>query len=190
MVTFDHRDARLWTTPPPPGRASAEAIEHASAVARGARWIDPAVERLGLDPFDDVVRRIVGRGPGLTPAGDDVLLGYLAARRERGLSARVLVAARRATTGPSLALLRWAARGELPEPAATTLAALLTGDIPALTVAIRALLRFGETTGSAILTGLIAGVRDYEASPPTSPSPPASMSPVSSSTDRRNASPP
>jgi hypothetical protein len=63
----------------------------------------------------DGVRLLAGLGEGLTPAGDDVLAGYAAARL--GLGAPVamapMAAARASPLG--LAYLRCAERGELPD---------------------------------------------------------------------------
>jgi hypothetical protein len=63
---------------------------------------------------------LAGRGPGLTPLGDDILVGYLAAMALAGASGTA-VAACAAPTGPTTALsrtlLRLAARGALPEAA-------------------------------------------------------------------------
>src|SRR6185295_423560 len=94
-----------------------------------------------------------GRGPGLTPAGDDLLAGYAAglalfADRETEAHAIAERAAAR-TTLLSATLLRHAARGELPEPAH---ALLEDGDpLP--------LLAFGHTSGKALLLGLALAAR-------------------------------
>jgi hypothetical protein len=91
---------------------------------------------------------LAGRGPGLTPAGDDILAGYAAGLvlfAGRVDEARLIVerAAPR-TTLLSATLMRHAARGELPEPAHSLLE---DGDpMP--------LLAFGNTSGRAILLGL------------------------------------
>ena len=121
------------------------------AIAPGATW-DPVPSprvRVAVDiAFVPDPIFLAGRGPGLTPAGDDLLAGYAA-----GLvlfAGRVdeaeLIVARAAprTTLLSATLLRHAARGELPEPAH---ALLEDGDpLP--------LLAFGQTSGRAILLGL------------------------------------
>ena len=107
---------------------------------------------------------LAGRGPGLTPAGDDALAGYLLARRAldpagaRTEAAVVLTVARRATGQPARSLLRAAARGEAFEPVASMLAVLLRADGPALAAALRRLSALGATTGRAALTGLLRGL--------------------------------
>lgn len=94
---------------------------------------------------------LAGRGQGLTPAGDDVLCGYLAGlvlwhQREREAAVIAAAAAAR-TTALSATLLRHAAAGELPGPAHALVAA---GD-PA------PLRSFGHTSGQALMTGLALG---------------------------------
>jgi Protein of unknown function (DUF2877) len=93
-------------------------------------------------------RRLVGlagRGPGLTPLGDDILIGYIGAAALAGLDLSHLAeqAARR-TSALSATLLRRAAAGELPEPAH---ALLERGEIDPL-------LRFGATSGKGIVLGI------------------------------------
>ena len=66
--------------------------------------------------------RLAGRGPGLTPLGDDILVGYLGAAALAGDDVTGLAeCAARRTTALSSTLLRLAARGELPEPVHTLL---------------------------------------------------------------------
>lgn len=133
---------RLSDTHPPPLDPGTSA-----AVARFTR-------ALATDaPLAGPVAALLGRGPGLTPLGDDVLAGALVALMAAGspagprLAAEVMTAAFRRTTFVSAALLWHAARGEcIPE-----LAALLTG----MPGAAEALLRVGHTSGA----GLAHGVR-------------------------------
>jgi hypothetical protein len=95
---------------------------------------------------------LLGRGPGLTPAGDDVLAGLLAGRAaygpdDRALADAICALAPSRTTALSAALLRHAARGEcIPEVAAFT--AALTGAGPVGPAAAR-LLAVGHTSDGA-----------------------------------------
>jgi hypothetical protein len=164
-VRLDLGRARVWRTPPAPAPAAPDRIAAACAAVSAHRWNDPRALALGAEPLRRSIEGLIGRGPGLTPAGDDALLGYLLARRAlcgaapvRAEAALVLWAARRATGGPSRALLRWAARGEAPEPAAAMLAALLRAEGPALAPALRRLGAYGRTTGPAILTGMVGAL--------------------------------
>lgn len=89
--------------------------------------------------------RLAGRGPGLTPLGDDILIGYVGAAALAGLDvSRLAEQAARRTSALSATLLRRAAAGELPEPAH---ALLERGDLDPL-------LRFGATSGKGIMLGI------------------------------------
>jgi len=118
-------------------------------------------------------RRLLGSGPGLTPSGDDVLAGLLAAvpALERALhgppatplttttsalGSAIADLARDATTAVSAALLLHAARGEVAAPAAAVLHAFTgRGDLRA---AVDGLLAVGSTSGRDLTVGLLAGV--------------------------------
>jgi hypothetical protein len=163
-MRLDPSRARVWTTPDPPRPAGPERIRDACTAVRPHLWNDPRALALATGRLEDLIPDLTGRGPGLTPAGDDALLGFLLARRALGApearrgAACVLAAARTATGEPARSFLRWAARGEAPEPAALALAALLRADGQALPAAVRRLMAFGRTTGPAILTGLVAAL--------------------------------
>jgi hypothetical protein len=121
-----------------------------------------AVRRADLDAALRTATRLVGLGPGLTPAGDDVLagttaglvlLGHPAAERF-GAGVTGLAAGR--TTELSRALLRHAAAGRVSGEFAAVLRALV-GD-GALGPAIDALLRTGSTSGRALALGLCTAI--------------------------------
>jgi hypothetical protein len=110
--------------------------------------------------------RLAGRGSGLTPAGDDLLIGFVAGLRllhDRADEAhRIATSAAQLTTALSATLLRHAALGDLPEPAH---AALERADP-------HPLLDFGHSSGAAVLLGLaLAGgdpwPGDDDVGPPT-----------------------
>ena len=106
--------------------------------------------------------RLLGRGSGLTPSGDDVLAGYLAAAAAYGLPAGALRAlvrrdADRLTTALSAALLRHAAAGEAIPQVSMVLDALTSGR--RLTEAITALLAVGHSSGAALAAGVLAAAR-------------------------------
>jgi Protein of unknown function (DUF2877) len=107
------------------------------------------------------VRALLGLGPGLTPLGDDVLCGWLAAAVARrhpaldDLRSTVLVDAPARTTTLSTTLLGCASRGEgVPE-----LRALLGGlarENPAgVEQSVDLLLRVGDTSGAGLLLGAL-----------------------------------
>jgi hypothetical protein len=103
-----------------------------------------------------------GRGPGLTPAGDDVLAGVLLAARARCGSAAepelAAVAASVRTTEPALAFLAWAAHGQCIEPAHAVLLALAAHDEDRAHAAASRLVAIGASSGAALLTGLRLGL--------------------------------
>lgn len=113
---------------------------------------------------------VVGRGPGLTPAGDDVLAGALAALRLGGLLDRRTVAAinERAathTTTLSAALLRAAGDGQVVPEAARVLSALAAGSRSAVVRGAAAgLFDVGSTSGHDLclgMAGALAAIRSH-----------------------------
>lgn len=98
-----------------------------------------------------------GRGPGLTPAGDDVLAGVLlAARALGGGSPRMLLrcADRAPTNDIARAFLLCAANGRCIEPAHDLLAGLAAADPPAVGSALDTLREFGSSSGAALAYGI------------------------------------
>jgi len=121
----------------------------------------PALVRQAQRSVDrvEVDERLLGRGPGLTPSGDDVLAGYLVGAAAYGLPADELRAfvhsqAHRRTTTLSAALLRHAALGEAIPQVAGLLDAL--SGRRRLDRALAALLAVGHTSGAALASGVLA----------------------------------
>jgi Protein of unknown function (DUF2877) len=121
-----------------------------------------AVRRADLDAALRTAARLVGLGPGLTPAGDDVmagtmaglvLLGHPAAER---FAAGVYSLAAGRTTELSRALLRHAAAGRVSGEYSAVLQGLV-GERP-LTPAIAGLLATGSTSGRAMALGLCTAI--------------------------------
>jgi hypothetical protein len=137
------------------------------------RTVDARTQRLAAalragNQRDAVVHALalLGLGPGLTPSGDDVLLGLFAvlhlpgSPREGWLAggAAVLAAAADATNAISLAGLRQAARGRVRASIATLLHELLYGGGPALDAALVRVLAIGASSGADIAAGLACGL--------------------------------
>jgi len=116
---------------------------------------------------------LLGRGPGLTPAGDDVLAGLLAALRVLGpslpapvgdrvaatadiLAAAVTGAAPERTTALSAQLLAHAARGAVALPVADVLRAVAGRG--GLVASAARLARVGHTSGGDLLVGIALAV--------------------------------
>jgi hypothetical protein len=105
----------------------------------------------------DVAALIGGRGPGLTPAGDDVLAGVLlVARALGGRSPRMLL--RCALLAPTNDIARTflvgAAHGRCIEPAHDLLAGLAAADQAAVRSALDQLRGFGSSSGTALAYGI------------------------------------
>jgi len=126
----------------------AEVVALAEATGLAGRRAHP------LGPDD--VGRLVGRGGGLTPLGDDVLCGWLATHRAAGRDTEAVDAAVRSlaprTTLLSATLLDCALHGEaLPEFAAH-LAAVGTAAEPSSAATLAAV---GHTSGAGLLYGAL-----------------------------------
>jgi hypothetical protein len=115
--------------------------------------------------LDDAVRRTTGRGPGLTPSGDDVLVGVLAVLTAPAVAARcerladrlraALAPALPTTTEISRALLRQASHGHVSRPVWELASALLSGTEAASFPQARAdVLATGATSGGDTCAGL------------------------------------
>ena len=150
-------------------RTRATSVIDAEAAPCVAALVD-ACRRLDDGALAPEVHRLVGWGEGLTPAGDDVLAGFMAAldapalddpgrRRFRdGLRAACLARTSR-TTPISAAQLRLAAEGHHGAPALAARDALLyQHDARALDAALDDALTIGATSGAAMLAGLIGAL--------------------------------
>jgi hypothetical protein len=113
------------------------------------------------DVAADLVRRLLGVGPGLTPAGDDVLAGLLVGLRSFSQPAEPLRLAVLGdlvrTTDLSAALLQCAMGGE-SIPQLNQLLRTLSGSAwqSRLDHAIDDLVRVGHTSGTALASGVLA----------------------------------
>lgn len=110
----------------------------------------------------DAVAALLGRGGGLTPLGDDVLCGWLAAHRAAGVVTPAVDAAVRAglgrTTLLSATLLDCALEGEvLPELGAWLAAAWGSGRSVG---SAEALLAVGGSSGAGLMTGALLALED------------------------------
>ncbi|PZS14638.1 MAG: hypothetical protein DLM57_14090 [Pseudonocardiales bacterium] len=147
----------------PPRRAAVAALSSAVLQCDIGVGVGGAVSALALagDPGAqfDAVAALLGRGPGLTPSGDDVVTGFLLGARAfgravPGAAAAVLELARDATSALSAQLLHDAVDGLcIPEVAAAV--AELAGRI-APAHAGRRLLAVGHTSGAALAAGLVS----------------------------------
>ncbi|MEV4397386.1 DUF2877 domain-containing protein [Nonomuraea sp. NPDC049607] len=191
---LDLRDVPVWT-PPPPARASSTVTGWRQVAELRERYVEAEgltvpgldgraeslLEALTGRPHDvpGAVARLVGFGPGLTPSGDDLLVGALAvlsrtarsaggpapARAFRTLADGVRRHAHR-TTDVAAHYLRLAAEGHYSEPILDLVDALVTGaDRTAVPARTQAALRVGASSGADGVAGVLLGLRVLGFSP-------------------------
>ena len=168
-VTLPRAGLERWQ--PPVVRGSALAARAHPAMddvlpeaGRSALVDDPAAAAvpaaLARGDLPAAVALLAGRGPGLTPAGDDALAGLLLvlalAGHERTELERAATAAR--THAIARAFLRWAARGQAVAPVHQLLAAMADGDGAAVERHRSAVAALGQTSGADVLFGLGLGL--------------------------------
>ena len=115
---------------------------------------------------------LVGLGPGLTPSGDDMLVGALIALHALGLrdlrhaiwSAIAPVVAIQ-TNQISKAHLSAAAEGQCSAALSDIVAALMCGSVRDLTPALRNITTVGHCSGWDALAGAVVVLRAYQAAP-------------------------
>ena len=129
----------------------------ATPPAAVAEFVRSHLPHRGIDAA--VADDLLGRGPGLTPLGDDVLCGWLAVHRLSGVPTpavdEVLATARRRTTLLSATLLDCADHGEVVPEFGAWLAVLATDRAGQ---ALAALLRVGATSGAGLAVGAAAAL--------------------------------
>lgn len=140
-----------------------EAADVVTVFARACAELDLAQATASLD-------RLLGWGEGLTPAGDDCIVGVLAAldalahddaaRRSHRDALGAAVAARsERTTAIAAHALRLAAAGHFAAPVDRFVAALCTGDDDhAAAAALHDLLGLGATSGADTASGVVAAL--------------------------------
>jgi hypothetical protein len=129
----------------------------------GARHLVAGLAAHAAGPAEAGAAALAGLGGGLTPAGDDFIVGALLAAwaglygagAER-LGPGIVAAAVPCTTTLSGAYLRAAAHGECTALWHTLFAALQRSDWPAAHTAVRALVSVGHTSGADALAGFLA----------------------------------
>lgn len=114
----------------------------------------PGLDALAAGDADAGAALLAGLGEGLTPAGDDVLCGFAGWRYAEDDPVELAARCSHRTSPVSLAYLRCAQRGELPEAAAAVLAAIRAGDAPLAARRAEALRTWGATSGAALLWGM------------------------------------
>jgi hypothetical protein len=114
---------------------------------------------------------LVGLGPGLTPSGDDLLIGFIAATSllsepiglgsalYQRLHLELLALARGRTNKLSITWMEYAAQGAVAEHVGRLFQALVVDNARLLEEAALAVLKSGATSGADLLAGSILGSR-------------------------------
>lgn len=107
---------------------------------------------------------LIGLGPGLTPSGDDFLVGLFAALHLDGPGARfaplcagIVMESAAATNAVSLAALRHVARGRVRESVRQLLWELTQATPAQAAAALQPVLAIGSTSGTDIAAGILCG---------------------------------
>jgi hypothetical protein len=130
-----------------------------------AEKIKSSIHNRTKQDIANAVQSIVGKGPGLTPSGDDFLAGMMLSLWTMSDPAAhtvcriILDSARKMTTDISLAYLRAIASGYTDERWHNLLYALAANNSRLLDSAIRHILAFGATSGSDMLIGFVWGLQ-------------------------------
>lgn len=109
---------------------------------------------------------LIGLGVGLTPSGDDVLLGLIAAMTIQDAPSaclyefwhHVAAEAARKTNLISATGIRAAAHGRMRETLSACLLALLHGSVPAARQQLAAVLAIGSSSGADLAYGMLQGL--------------------------------
>ena len=186
-TTIDLRHAAVWVPPAPVDPTAITGLDRAARVIRyvAGERLDEAEARIGPrmralvaavadangHTVDTSLRSLVGFGPGLTPSGDDALIGLLCALGRAG-EADLATALRepvrallRRTTPVSIHSLCLALDGHVAEATVAVVDAALGAGTTAVPVgdarvrrAVETLLGVGATTGADTLVGVLAGL--------------------------------
>jgi hypothetical protein len=123
---------------------------------------DRAAPLLAALPDPAAARQLIGLGPGLTPAGDDLLVGLLLVLyyvNHSALKPLRPIMAQAATTRLSRAMLGWAAQGEAGEHVLLLLRDLFSLPEPQAFARLPQVLAHGATSGADLIAGIVLGLR-------------------------------
>ncbi len=114
------------------------------------------IQALKGQELPTIFRTLIGMGPGLTPAGDDFLLGLLSALKFTGKSFIPELPGR--TSFLSQSILRKALSGRFPEVVSSFFRALLHRDREGMKRAGQRILGIGASSGRFIVEGILWGL--------------------------------
>lgn len=123
-------------------------------------------EDVRSEVFQQAARYLVGRGKGLTPSGDDILLGFFMVLKlfgqDTGLTQPLLDFIGQSTTPISAAYLKDLANGFISEYFQAFCQATALEDSDGLRSAIEKIKTIGSTSGFDSLMGMSLGIRKIE----------------------------
>ena len=174
-LTVSWSGAKVWDPVPPWRSIAAEHLPGMIAALEAEMSVSPVRPAIGFDPPPDPAdegalaaygRSLAGFGPGLTPSGDDVLMGLAHAffvpfpAEQAAAFARVLAegAAQRTTT-LSAAWLRSAAAGEAGILWHQLIEAAAGGSEREIRRVVTRILQVGHTSGADAISGFLEGIR-------------------------------
>ena len=145
------------------------AIERSSLfvdVLQGSNLCTSLENKIDILPM---ARSLCGCGGGLTPAGDDILAGWMATNwllygpLPRLLEAYkdIIAVARQQTHLLSQCWLSYAAEGNVAQPIGVLLEAIVGNDEIKLTTATEAVLAMGATSGHDLLQGILLALKGF-----------------------------
>ncbi len=120
-------------------------------------------DEMSTAEFYEAFDYLCGRGKGLTPSGDDVLLGYLMVHKLFGKTPRSdewqLKLAAKKTTAISVNYFRMLSRGYISEYLQNFCLAAEKPDVEALKSSVKSIKHIGATSGSDMLLGISIGIK-------------------------------
>ncbi|MEO5609148.1 MAG: DUF2877 domain-containing protein [Ornithinibacter sp.] len=146
------------------------AVRDATSASRGScmqegsesGWLVDGIRAVvGSAHPSEQVARLLGRGPGLTPSGDDALAGAVLVEFALGRSQKIADAVRArsgTTTAVSRALLGAACQGYAAPQVVALVDAAVAGDDAAFTIHLPRVLAIGHTSGHDLVTGVLAAL--------------------------------
>jgi hypothetical protein len=154
---------------PRSGPRNAVEVETGRRLSAATAGLQAALLAGRMDEAHRRGRRLIGLGPGLTPAGDDYVLGLATvcampggsarARECRDLLARLIDDNAERTNVISQAAMAQAARGRVRDSIVRFAHAITGGSRPAMEVRARRLIAIGATSGTDIMLGMLAGLQ-------------------------------
>ncbi|MCL6574357.1 MAG: DUF2877 domain-containing protein, partial [Bacillus sp. (in: Bacteria)] len=110
---------------------------------------------------------LIGLGPGLTPSGDDFLVGFFTIFNMknspffsyRSLCEEVALKAKLLTNDISYMALKKASTGNVRESIITLINSIISGNEKDLSLSLNRVLNIGSTSGTDIVLGLVSGLK-------------------------------